>query len=64
MNCRTDVLKDFDSRTEAMALKCPCGNAGDINDLVSWGQTLGRIRALLLAVYVLILQAIVPLHER
>ena len=35
MNCRTDVLKDFDSRPEAMGLKCPCGNAKSINDLAS-----------------------------
>ena len=46
MNCQTDVLKDFDSRTEAMGLKCPCGNAEGRNDLVSQGQTLVRIRAL------------------
>ena len=26
------VLKDFDSRTEAMRLKCPYGNADGIND--------------------------------
>ena len=47
-----------------MGLKCPCGNTGDINDLVSWGQTLGCIRAFLLAAYALILQAIAPLRER
>ena len=35
MNCWTDVLKDFDSRTEAMGLKCPCGNAESISDLAS-----------------------------
>ena len=35
MNCRTDILKDFDSRTEVMGLKCPCGNTEDINDLAS-----------------------------
>ena len=27
MNCWTDVLKDFDSRTEEMGLKFPCGSA-------------------------------------
>ena len=40
MNCWTDVLKDFDSRTEAMGLKCLYGNTEGINDLVSQGQTL------------------------
>ena len=42
MNCRTGVLKDFDSRAEAMGLNCPYGNVEDIkfNDLVSRGQTL------------------------
>ena len=35
MNCRTDVLKDFDSRTEAMGLKCPYSNAESINNLAS-----------------------------
>ena len=35
MNYRTDVLKDFDSRTVVMGLKCPCGNADGINDLAS-----------------------------
>ena len=34
MNCRTDLLKDFDSKTEAMGLKCPCNKAENINDLV------------------------------
>ena len=52
MNCRMGVLKDFDSRTEAMGLYCPCGNAEGIkiNDLVSRGQTLVRVGALSLAV--------------
>ena len=44
MNCwtGTGVLKDFDSRTEAMGLNCPCGNAEGIKfkDLVSLGQIL------------------------
>ena len=40
MNFWTDILKDFDSRTEVMGLKCPCGNVEGINDLVSQGQTL------------------------
>ena len=35
MNCQTDVLKDCDSRTEAMGLKCPCDNAESMNDLAS-----------------------------
>ena len=35
MNCRADVLKDFDSRTEVMGLMCPYGNAVGTNDLVS-----------------------------
>ena len=49
MNCRTDVLKDFDSKTEAMGLKRPCGKAESINDLVLRRQTLVRIRASSLA---------------
>ena len=51
MNCRTGVLKDFDSRTEEMGLYCPYGNIEDIkfNDLVSRGQTLVRVVALSLA---------------
>ena len=32
MNCQKDVLKDFDSRSEAMGLKCQYDNAEDIND--------------------------------
>ena len=63
MNCRRDILKDFYSRTEVMGLKCPCGYAEGINDLVSHGQTLVHIGALSLAVWELILQAIVPLHK-
>ena len=43
MNCRTDILKDFGSRTEAMGLKCSCGDAEQ-------GQILVRVGALLLAV--------------
>ena len=35
MNCWTDVSKDYDSRTEAMRLKYPCGNAVGINNLAS-----------------------------
>ena len=35
MNCRADILKDFDNRTEVMGLMCPCGNAVGINDLAS-----------------------------
>ena len=50
MNCRTGISKDFESRTEEMGLKCPCGNAEGINDLVLQGQTLVRIGALSLAV--------------
>ena len=52
MDCRTDVLKDFDTRTEAMGLNCPYGNAEDIkfNDLVLRGQTLVRLEALSFAV--------------
>ena len=49
MNCQTDVLKDFDGKTEAMGLKCPCGNAKGTNDLVLQGQTLVRIGVLSLA---------------
>ena len=45
MNCWTEVLKDFDSRTEVMGLKCPCGNTEGSNDLVSQGQTLVHIGA-------------------
>ena len=63
MNCQTDVLKDFDSKTEAMGLKCPCGNAEGINNLVLWRQTLICIGALSLTLQVLILQAIAPLRE-
>ena len=70
MNCQTGVLKDFDSRTEKMGLYCPYGNTEGIkcNDLVSRGQTLVRVVALLLGTYML--QTIVPLcklgsgHER
>ena len=42
MNCQIDILKDFDSRTEAMGLKCPCGNAESINDLASlaWSNSI------------------------
>ena len=43
MNCWTDVSKDFDSKTEAMRLKCPCGNAEGINDLVLYHQALVHI---------------------
>ena len=50
MNCRTDVLKNFDSRIKAMGLKCPYGNAEGIIVLVLCGQTLVHIGALLLAV--------------
>ena len=52
MNCRTGLLKDFDSRTEVMGLNCPCVNVEGIkfNDLVSRGQTLVRVGMLLLAV--------------
>ena len=46
MNCRTDVLKDFDNKTEVMGLKCPCGNAEGINDLILQCQTLVHIGAL------------------
>ena len=35
MNYRTDLLKDCDSRTEAMGLKCPFDNAESMNDLAS-----------------------------
>ena len=35
MNCQTDILKDCDSRTEAMELKCPYDNAENMNDLAS-----------------------------
>ena len=35
MNCRTDLVIDFDSKTETMELKCPFGNAEGINDLRS-----------------------------
>ena len=67
MNCQTGLLKDFDSRTEAMGLNCPCGNAEGIkfNDLVSRGQTLVCVGMLLLAVSIgtYILQVIVPLCE-
>ena len=67
MNCRTGLLKDFDSRTEAMGLNCPCGNAEGIklNDLVSHGQTLVRLGMSLLTVSIgtCILQVIVPLCE-
>ena len=51
MNCWTDVLKDIDSKTEVMGLKCPCGNTEGINDLVLRHQTLVRIGALSLAAY-------------
>ena len=46
---RRHVLKDFDSKTEVMGLKYPCGNADGINDLVSQGQTIIHIGALSLA---------------
>ena len=49
MNYRTDLLKDFDSKTEVMRLKCPCGKAEGINDLVLQRQTLVRIGTLSLA---------------
>ena len=62
-NCWTDVLKDFHNRTKVMGLKCPCGNAEGINNQVSRGQTLVCIGALSLAIWALILQTIVPLHE-
>ena len=45
MNCRTNILKDFDGKTEAMGLKCPCGNAEGINDLVLYYQALVHIEA-------------------
>ena len=67
MNCLTGLLKDFDSRTEAMVLNCPCDNVEGIkfNDLVSRGQTLVHVGMLLLAVSIgtYILQAIVSLCE-
>ena len=46
------ILKDFDSRTEAMGLDYPCGNAEGIkfNDLVSRSHTLVRVGVLSLAV--------------
>ena len=47
MNCRTDISKDFDSKTEAMGLKYPCGDVEGINDLILWRQTLVGIGALL-----------------
>ena len=50
MNCRTDVLKDFDSRTEEMGLKCPCGNVEGRNDLVSQCQMIVHKGALLFAI--------------
>ena len=52
MNCQTDVLKDFDNRTEAIGLNCPSGNAEGMrfNDLVSHGQTLVCVGALSVAV--------------
>ena len=50
MNCWTDVLKDFDSKTEAMGLNCPYGNAEGINGLVSHRLTLVHVGALSLAV--------------
>ena len=31
MNCQTGSLKDFNSRTEAMELKCLSGNAWGLN---------------------------------
>ena len=46
MNCQTDVSKDFDSKTEAMGLKYPCGIVEGINDLVLQRQTLVGIGAL------------------
>ena len=36
MNCWTDALKDCDSRTEVMGLKCPFDNAESMNDLASF----------------------------
>ena len=52
MNCQTGILNDFESRTEAMGLNCPYGNAEGIkfNDLISCGQTLVCIGVLSLAV--------------
>ena len=50
MNCQTDVLKDFYSRTEAMGLNPPYVNAEGINDQDSCGQTLVHIGALLFSV--------------
>ena len=50
MNCRTDVLKDFDNKTKVMGLNCPCVNGESINGLVSHDQTLVHIGALLFAV--------------
>ena len=50
MNCQTDVLKDFYSRTEAMGLNCQYVNVEGINDLVSHDQILVHIGALLLAI--------------
>ena len=65
MNYRTDVLKDFDGRPEAMGLNCSYSNAEGIkfNDLVSHVQTLVRVGALSLAVSIgtYILQVIVTL---
>ena len=49
MNCCTDILKDFDNKTEAMGLKCPSGKAEGINDLILQHQTLVGIEALLFA---------------
>ena len=52
MNYRTGALKGFDSRTEAMGLNCPHGNAEGIkfNNLVLRDQNLVRVGALSLAV--------------
>ena len=58
MNCWIGVLKDFDSRTEAMGLNFPYGNAEGIKfkDVVSRGQILVLVGTLSLLV-------IVPLCE-
>ena len=43
-------MKDFDGKTEVIGLKCPCGNAEGINDLVLYHQALVHIEVLSLAV--------------
>ena len=64
MNCRTDILKDFDSRTEAMGLNCPSGNAEGMrfNDLVLHGQAPVHVGGVITcSIVTYIMQVIVPL---